>query len=491
MRTRKNVWKLPAGDQTLAWYGKAVAAMLALPLANPRSWRYQAAIHGYPGADRDPLATPDDEPPADQDVYWDQCQHSSSFFLPWHRMYLLHFERIVAAQVAALGGPADWALPYWDYYKDPAWQLLPVAFRAPQLADGSSNPLYVAQRNAQANSGEPFLHARDVDVSKAMRAPGSTDATGFFGPPPANHNGGSAPFGQLESQPHNPIHVALGSDAIVGGQPVDGWMGDPDFAALDPMFWLHHANIDRLWDVWLKRDPTHHDLATPLWLSGVAFAFHDATGAKVTMKSEAVLDTTRPGLDYNYEDYSDPLAPAAVKARPLIVEPHELVGATTGTLELGEDVAHVPLPTPVTPQTFAARRAPVSGTPAPPAAPATPGGGAAAPVQHVVLRLENLTSRHPGPVYDVYLNVPPGSDPKQHEDRFVGRAALFGIAKASRPGGLHGGGGVTVAFDITELYQRLAAAGAIDPQHLRVSFVPVRARNSDKVSVGRISLYFA
>jgi hypothetical protein len=33
----------------------------------------------------------------------------------------------------------------------------------------------------------------------------------------------------------------------------DGWMLDPSLAALDPIFWLHHANVDRLWEVWLQR----------------------------------------------------------------------------------------------------------------------------------------------------------------------------------------------------------------------------------------------
>jgi tyrosinase len=39
---------------------------------------------------------------------------------------------------------------------------------------------------------------------------------------------------------------------MIGG---DGWMSDPDKAALDPIFWLHHANIDRLWAAWTKGVP--------------------------------------------------------------------------------------------------------------------------------------------------------------------------------------------------------------------------------------------
>ena len=46
---------------------------------------------------------------------WDQCQHQSGYFLPWHRGYLAAFEAIVRDSIVKQGGPATWALPYWDY----------------------------------------------------------------------------------------------------------------------------------------------------------------------------------------------------------------------------------------------------------------------------------------------------------------------------------------------------------------------------------------
>src|SRR5687768_8731296 len=97
-RKRLNVLNLPPGDQTISWYEKAVAAMQARPIADPTSWRYQAAIHDYDRA-RDPLKRTTDRLPsaAEQRKYWSQCQHGSWFFLPWHRMYLHQFEQIVRA----------------------------------------------------------------------------------------------------------------------------------------------------------------------------------------------------------------------------------------------------------------------------------------------------------------------------------------------------------------------------------------------------------
>ena len=64
------------------------------------------------------------------------------------------------------------------------------------------------------------------------------------------HFGNFANTGALEQTPHNDIHVALvGANPV--GQCQGGFMIDPNCAALDPIFWLHHANIDRLWNVWL------------------------------------------------------------------------------------------------------------------------------------------------------------------------------------------------------------------------------------------------
>lgn len=467
-RTRKNVHTLAPSDDTLVWYGKAVKAMRALPRTDPLSWDYQAAIHGLPTI-----------PPLPLRRYWAQCQHATSFFLPWHRMYLLHFERIVAAQVALLSGPANWALPYWNY-SDPhqlSWRELPAAFRAPNLPDGSANPLFEPSRKAAINGGGR-LSAVDVDLRAALIAPGTTGVGGFFGSPTAGHF--SSLFGELEGNVHNNVHMAIG-----------GFMGNPNFAALDPIFWLHHANIDRLWEVWRLRDPAHVNLTTPYWLTGVPFDFHDASGTPVTMRTADVLVTTAPALDYEYDDTADPLAPgvgAFVAAGPggagaplKTPDPNDLVGATVTPIALDEHVQTFTLPTPVTPQAFKQSAAPGAFVaPAP----------ASQLVQQVTLHLENVTSLAPTPVYDVYLNVPGNDDPSTHPERFVGRAAMFGIALASDPAGQHGGSGQTFVFDITSLYHLLDQQGDIDPQALKVSFVPVDPAPGTQVQVGRVSIYF-
>jgi tyrosinase len=415
-------------------------------------------------------------------------------------MYILNFERIVGQHIANLGGPADWALPYWNYTtSDPSTLALPPAFRNPTLPGGAPHPLFVALRNPVANAGGPVLGPRDVALT-CLSAGGTTSPGGFFGGAPSAHFGLVA--GALELTPHNAVHRQVGATP-------GGWMADPDLAALDPIFWLHHSNIDRLWEVWLDCDPLHHNLSSAYWLNGVTFQFYDAAGSLITMQTADVLNLTAPQLDYKYSDASCPAAfkvspPGAVAAAPIhpgaptppgpiVPAPittgspmttfqQELVGATLSAVRLGDQASHVTLPTPITPHAFRSaldkKMAPATAT-------------AKQLVQHVTLHLEQVTSTDVAPTYDVFLNVPPGEDPDKHEDRFVARVAMFGIKQASDPRGSHGGGGQNFAFDITKLYHHLADLGEIDPKNLRVSFVPVSPIGKPEVTVGRISLYFA
>ena len=148
---RKNVWDLIAtpNDQTLYWYARGVAAMQQRPITDPTSWLFQGAVHGRPGWPDEPEpGSPWAQLPRDvRETFWDQCQHRTWFFLPWHRIYVGYFERMVRAAIVAEGGPEDWALPYWNYSKSAEQALLPTPFRQPTLDDGSPNPLYIAERN--------------------------------------------------------------------------------------------------------------------------------------------------------------------------------------------------------------------------------------------------------------------------------------------------------------------------------------------------------
>src|SRR5262249_36850288 len=88
--------------------------------------------------------------------FWDQCQHQSWYFLPWHRGYLLALEAQIRAAVISAGGPATWALPYWNYFVPDNQFNIPPAFTQEDF-DGGPNPLFVEARYGPDGNGDIFV----------------------------------------------------------------------------------------------------------------------------------------------------------------------------------------------------------------------------------------------------------------------------------------------------------------------------------------------
>ncbi|HWG09252.1 MAG TPA: tyrosinase family protein [Solirubrobacteraceae bacterium] len=241
--------------------------------ADHTSWSYQAAMHG---THQRPLAQ-----------LWNGCKHYSWYFVAWHRMFVFCFEEIVRAAIVQAGGPADWALPYWNYELGGEHASIPEAFREPN-ANGAPNPLYVQQRAPGINEGAQLQPAATTSQF-ALARPNFVGTTEF--------GGGEAPPtpqfwrepGELEETPHNAVHGQLGGRG--------GWMNDPDRAAQDPIFWLHHAQIDRLWARWNSQGRINP--VDPAW-SGQAFGFFDVDGQLSSKSCADVLDTVAD-LGYEYD----------------------------------------------------------------------------------------------------------------------------------------------------------------------------------------------
>ena len=485
MFERRDVWVLSSEDPwhpIIRWYAQAITALKSRARTNPTSWRYLAAIHGT-------FIQRSDWP---QGATWNECQHSSWFFLPWHRIYLHYFERVVRQTIVDLGGPNDWALPYWDYSdpQRPNVRKLPPAFREPQMPSGDTNPLFVSERSQQnpdINGGER-LDASDVEIGDAMAetsftGPQAGGIAGFGGPVTDwNHSGG--PVGSLENTPHGNVHVGVG-----GFQP-PGLMSRFETAGRDPIFWLHHANIDRLWETWLglgsRRNPTRRDRWTDM-------SFKVGQGAlAVTLTVREVLDTMQPPLNYKYTDVSLPApAPGAVLAAR---SDAESVFAEEGPVPEDEDLV---------PEMVGASENRVSLTAEPtevevvvetPSGPALRERTEGARPHKVYLKVENVSGKElVAPSYLVYVNLPPEADPAGYEDRRAGQVSMFGVLEASESDEEHSGSGLTFSFDITGVVQRLQEAGDWDPQRLRVTFTPSRvgAEHGGDVSAGRVSLFYA
>jgi tyrosinase len=466
MRLRKNVWTIendPA-DETLLWYGRAIGAMKALPLDDPLGLRFQAAIHGYRRRD-DPFAVDGEPAPtaAERDKYWRQCEHNSWFFLPWHRMYLHHYEEIVAAHVEQLGGPGDWGLPYWNYNGDAASRFISPSFRQPTLADGSPNPLFVGDRDPAANAGTQPANNHEVNLDclrfSTFAGPSAGGLSGFGGSQAGSqHAGGSV--GGLEATPHGSMHMY-----------VDGWMSSFDTTGLDPLFYCHHCNIDRLWEVWLERDTNHENPAQQFWERGVSFPFRTAAGGEARMVSADVVDIENQ-LGYLYEDVSDPLggAPDVFGLGAVMASFPEMIGASRRSIDVRSDGAtHTVITAP-------------KGRPG-------ESFGASTQTQRVYLHLENLTCEGPARAIEVYVGTTPGEEPSPDSGTRVARFPLFGIREATRADGPHSGSGLTFATEITPYVRQLADDPDSDVLEIQIAFRPVGNWGDTPVRVGRVSLY--
>lgn len=485
MFERRDVWELgsdsePWQDPSLEWYARAIVAMQernGTDFSDPTCWRYLAEVHGASIAQSN----------WPRGATWNECQHSSWYFLPWHRIYLHYFEQIVRQTVSSLGGPDDWALPYWNYSdpRNPNARRLPPAFRERQLPSGEANPLFVRERsqsNPDINGGEE-VDVEDVDLGAAMAEESFTGPTvggiaGFGGPVTAwNHAGG--PVGSLENLPHGDIHVEVG-----GIQP-RGWMSSFTTAGRDPIFWLHHSNIDRLWKVWLNQG-SRFNPSENRWL---AMSFTIGGGASATtLAVRDVLDTTQPPLNYYYTDESpavlEPAIAAAASAAGFSSEeermPEDLVPEMVGASDEGVPLAAISTDVEIAVE-----------------APSGAAFAAATESQRprkVYLKVENVRGEElAASSYLVHLDVPPGADPAEYEDRRVGKISMFGVFEASQSDDEHSGSGLTFFFDITGVYERLQGAEEWDEEHLRVTFTPVHASEEQpgNVRAGRVSLFYA
>jgi Common central domain of tyrosinase/Polyphenol oxidase middle domain len=435
---RQSVASLSA--QQIASLQRGIGAMMNLNPVYATSYRFQANIHG----------TYDSATSPREASAWNLCEHGSYFFFSWHRMYLYFFERILRA---ASGDP-NLALPYWNW-SDPTQRALPQAFWQP----ATNNPLYIPppERPTAVDNGTYQLSAGTVDSSVAFTytnfdSPANSGLS--FGGQIASPTQFNAPHGEFESQPHDVVHGSLA-----------GLMGDPDTAAEDPIFWLHHANIDRLWNQWIaqggRQDPT--DSA---WLN-TTFTFFDENGTAVNMTGQQVVDTATQ-LGYRYDD--DPPAPLPGPSPMHRLRPEGQPGQVKRTPltrpspenaprhMLDEKVSHASVPL-----LSNAEEILESGL-----KPVTS--------HRVVLQITDIQyERSPGVYYEVYLDLPPGTPQSPKSPYFIGNLSFFALMPHhGTPNASAGvGGGGKRDFDVTKVVSMLRREKQKwNSSEVSVTFVP-------------------
>jgi hypothetical protein len=459
LKVRRSVNALIAeGSPLIESYRRAVDVMMKRDITDKTSWWFQANIHDAPDDNFKMMPSLAD--------YWGQCPHKNYFFPSWHRIYLHFFERIVRK---ASGDP-DFVLPYWSY-DDPAQSSLPTAFLPDEdeFEKGEKQAVpHLERRNALARA-KRLLHvdrrwigvgdaARDTQAALALdrfTVTDKLDALQGFGGVRTEKPSEAMAAGGLEAAPHNLVHRTIG---------LEGDLGSPKTAARDPIFWLHHANIDRLWVKWT--DPARGRIPPiddDVWMK-TKFAFVDEDGQDRVLTGEEVLDTQFQ-LGYRYDD--DPQRPQRLDLNVLVAKAPGAAPGRQGTTRVAPNAA------PSEPivlargsaVTLAARESQV--VLASVTRPATPPGGRTAggpPRLRVVLR--DVVAGDRTPPYDVLL-LGDGGSPGTSAVR-IGGLDLFGGAGH----GQHAHhGGETITFEASDAAAQLSRGRDLDLRNLKVSIV--------------------
>jgi tyrosinase len=189
----------------------AYQKMQALSGSDNRSWIYWAEYHGFNRYD-----------------CWHHARHGPSgpfpydLFLPWHRAYLVFFDNDARDQ------NPNAILPWWDWTSAESHARgLPAAYASggTALESGPVPPINgQPARRTTRNPGPPNALPTQADVDRVLAL---TDFRDF------SH--------QLQDI-HDRVHGWVGGD-----------MASIATSAFDPIFWAHHAMIDRIWYLWQQR----------------------------------------------------------------------------------------------------------------------------------------------------------------------------------------------------------------------------------------------
>lgn len=196
--------------------------------------------------------------------------HWCPSFLPWHRDFLRRLELDLQAVDPSIN------LPYWDWTRADSRNL----------DDGGIWETFFGGRS---NSGGQFDHwtYTRASTSGGNVLPSLADIINELKPTTYFD------YRAMETGSHVPGHTWTGGTMASGNSP------------LDPLFFLHHCNLDRLWAIWQQKNPTatqydntigHGSDISP---NPNVVGLNDSMQVGTTATPNSVLDHT--ALGYLYE----------------------------------------------------------------------------------------------------------------------------------------------------------------------------------------------
>lgn len=348
------------GQAMLGDYATAIAKMMALAPTDPRNWFRNAFVHTL------------------------DCPHMNWWFFVWHRGYLGWFEQTVRD----MSGNPQFAFPYWDWsatggttpgycipeqmlsgvltpideayntyissfdtfydYLNPAMEAYWKTLSDKQLAaleirkmakldsvwaQAKATMFQVTDKARYLRTGNSCLDANtqgavsEQTVDDGLSAPSFAE---FNSGPCKQHSETGSTYGVLESQPHNLTHNNIGGYQQVPNEDV-GFMAD-NLSPVDPIFFLHHSNMDRLWDVWTRKQqscklPTLPDDAA--WGAEQFMFYVNSQGQPVT-QTDAGSYTDMAQFGYVYQPGTGENMIGQCPTQLLASQRHNVTGTVKG-----------------------------------------------------------------------------------------------------------------------------------------------------------------
>jgi len=187
----------------------------------------------------------------------------AQLFLPWHRAYLHYLD--LALNDFAEGGVAQ---PWWDWSDLPE---VPDSYAVHEI-DGQDSPLRRYRMNIDLPTGDiRRFTRRRPGQNPFARLPSAAAVQA------ALDDDDWSSFSDAVQDMHDSVHGWVGGD-----------MGDTTTAAYDPVFYAHHAMVDRIWYLWQVR----HGINT------VPTELLDTVLDPFAMTVRDVLDTRALGYEY-------------------------------------------------------------------------------------------------------------------------------------------------------------------------------------------------
>ena len=456
----------PEGQSMLQTYARAVSRMQSTSEGDPTGWLFQWYTHSVKGSTTKAaeLARIYPMPSPDRDLAgaaWETCQahhpaDDENNFLPWHRLFLLYFEKIIRR----MSGDPSFTLPYWNY-SDPTpgrTGVIPVEFT--KRNDPVFKSLYIENRNQGVNQGQPIQQGQPGD-------PLSLEALAECDYEPGGVTQGFCM--NLDQSIHGAVHVLVGDATNMGSIP---------WAARDPIFWLHHCSIDRLWASWNAAGRSNPALSQQ-------FTFADEMGQAVVGNVSDVMDLGKLGYTYDKLEAvpdcqmptADELANVNRRKREPMQKKRAVAKRTPVTLGAGKTEITLD---------------PLSEREGEDAMPFHAQVASLAAGRRMYLVMKNLRADvQPGVLYHLYLDLPANASEKDKKAHYVGAINFFNALD-------HGGKENDTqtkkgperfkSFDITKLAKELRANDLLKEKPI-VTIVPVgEPAEGAKPVVGEITV---